>query len=182
MTEAPANQRWFLRKHEDGSVFGPLRFEQVQRWASEAQIAPHDKLSTDQKNWLKAPMYPELRMDWLVEVTSESYYGPTTLGAVREFLALGEISEETFVINSRDGARLQVASLPETVTAELQPTLPLESKEKRPSTSRISLDLRARIATLEQSLREERRALQEAETRYHELEARYQELLGELAE
>jgi hypothetical protein len=100
-----SNAHWFLSKHEDGTVFGPMPFEQVHRWAAAAQIAPHDKLSHDQQTWLKAPMFPELEMDWLVEVTSERYYGPTTLGAVQEFLRLGEIGEETFVINSRDGSR-----------------------------------------------------------------------------
>ena len=77
----------------------------MRRWAATAQVAPHDKLSHDQQTWLKAPMFPELEMDWLVEVTSERYYGPTTLGAVQEFLRLGEIGEETFVINSCDGSR-----------------------------------------------------------------------------
>ncbi len=107
--ESTANQYWFLSKHEDGSVFGPLPFEQVRRWAAAAQVAPHDKLSHDQLTWLKAPMFPELEMDWLVEVTSERYYGPTS--------------------------------------------------------------------DLEQSLFEERRALEESEARYRELEARYKALL-----
>ena len=110
--EAGAHQNWFLRKHADGTVFGPLPFEQVRRWADGAQIAPHDKISQDQETWLKAPMFPELGMDWLVEVTSERYYGPTTLGAVREFIRLGEINEETFVINSCDGSRRRVRDLP----------------------------------------------------------------------
>ena len=47
-----SNAHWFLSKHEDGSVFGPMPFEQVHRWAAAAQIAPHDKLSHDQQ-WLK---------------------------------------------------------------------------------------------------------------------------------
>jgi hypothetical protein len=29
--DATANQHWFLNKHEDGSVFGPMPFEQVRR-------------------------------------------------------------------------------------------------------------------------------------------------------
>jgi len=53
-----SNAHWFLSKHEDGSVFGPMPFEQVHRWAAAAQIAPHDKLSHDQQTWLKAPMFP----------------------------------------------------------------------------------------------------------------------------
>ncbi len=74
------NQKWFLRKHEDGSTFGPVQFDQITRWAAAAQIAPHDTLSSDGQTWVKAPMVPQLSMDWLVELTSEHYYGPTTLG------------------------------------------------------------------------------------------------------
>jgi hypothetical protein len=74
-------------------------------------MAPHDVLSTDQVTWMKAPMLPELGMDWLVEVTSERYYGPTTLGAIQEFVRLGEINEQTFVINSCDGARRQISEM-----------------------------------------------------------------------
>ena len=49
---------------------------------------------------MKAPMVSELGMDWLVEVTSERYYGPTTLGAINEFVRLGEVTPENFVINT----------------------------------------------------------------------------------
>src|SRR5712691_5478592 len=105
--ETPSSQMWFLRKHEDGSILGPLPFEQLVFWASTAQIAPHDALSTDQQTWMKAPMLPQLRIDWLVEVTSERYYGPTTLGAIQEFIRLGEIDGDTFVINACDGMRRQ---------------------------------------------------------------------------
>jgi len=107
------NQRWFLRKHEDGSIFGPVRLDRLTRWASTAQIAPHDALSTDLRTWTKAPMLPQLGMDWLVEVTSEHYYGPTTLGAIQEFIRLGEINEDTFVINTCDGSRRQIQEMRE---------------------------------------------------------------------
>src|ERR1700719_3528928 len=110
--DEPSAQGWFLRKHEDGSVFGPLSFEQLAQWASTAQVAPHDAISSDQLSWIKAPMLPELGMDWLVELTSEQYYGPTTLGAIQEFMRLGEIDGETVVINSCDGSRRQVSEMP----------------------------------------------------------------------
>src|SRR3954451_3513839 len=111
--ENPTTQSWYLRKHEDNSVFGPLTFEQLADWARNAQIAPHDSISTDQTAWMKAPMLPELGMDWLVEVTSERYYGPTTLGAVQEFIRLREIDGETFIINACDGARRQIQEFPQ---------------------------------------------------------------------
>ena len=178
METAPAKE-WFLRKHEDGSIFGPLSFEQLTRWASAAQIAPHDALSTDQETWIKAPMVPQLGMDWLVEVTSERYYGPTTLGAIQEFIRLGEINAETFIINSCDGTRKQIAELPAILPAQ-DARSAADSTETAatpaPAATRMAIDLNGRIRELEQSLREERRALEESEARYRELRKKYQEL------
>jgi hypothetical protein len=179
--DSTANQLWFLSKHEDGSVFGPLPFDQVRRWAAAAQVAPHDKLSHDQQNWLKAPMFPELEMDWLVEVTSERYYGPTTLGAVQEFLRLGEIGEETYVINSCDGSRRQIRELTDLLELPGRPNEPGERDlEEAPAATTMAINLRDRISDLEQSLFEERRALEECEARYRELEARHHELKARL--
>ena len=185
--ETPAGQQWFLRKHEDGSIFGPLSFEQLSAWASSAQIAPHDALSTNQEMWMKAPMLPELGMDWLVEVTTERYYGPTTLGAIQEFLRLGEISSETFIINSCDGTRRQISEMPG-LSLNLQPieeTKPApvsgHVSSLEPAATRMSIGLQDRIRDLEQSLREERRALAEAEQRCAELERKYQAVVQEHA-
>ncbi|HKP93268.1 MAG TPA: hypothetical protein VJS88_05185, partial [Chthoniobacterales bacterium] len=119
--EAATTQEWFLRKHEDGGIFGPLPFEQLARWAWSAQVAPHDIVSTDRMTWVKAPMVPELGMDWLVEVTTERFYGPTTLGAIQEFVRLGEINRETFVINSCTGVRQQIEELAVVLPEELTP-------------------------------------------------------------
>jgi hypothetical protein len=178
--DEPSSQRWFLRKHEDGSIFGPLSFEQLSRWASAAQISPQDAVSNDREAWIKAPMLPQLGMDWLVEISSEHYYGPTTLDAVQEFIRLGEIDAETFIINSCDGTRRKIQDMP----ALLKPPAAIASKEAGPAgqsktefaASGVSIDLQKRVRDLEQSLREERRALQESEQRYQELERKYQEL------
>jgi hypothetical protein len=180
--DEPSSRRWFLRKHEGGSVFGPLPFAQLARWASTAQIAPHDAVSTDQLTWMKAPMLPQLGMDWLVEVTSERYYGPTTLGAIQEFIRLGEIDADTFVINACDGTRRKIQEMP-TLLESATENLPVEAEaiapqiSDEPLASGISIDVRDRIRDLEQTLAEERRALQEAEERYRELERKYHELL-----
>jgi hypothetical protein len=168
MDEPLTAQTWFLRKHEDGTVFGPLTFEHLARWAATAQIAPHDTVSTDQQSWTKAPMLAELGMDWLVEITSEHYYGPTTLGAILEFLRQGEVNEETFVINTCDGSRCQLREI-----SGLLET----ARQNEPAASGISFNVHDRIRDLEESLREERRALEESEQRYAELEHRYRELL-----
>ena len=145
--EPPSNRTWFLRKHEDGSVFGPLSFEQLSVWASTAQVAPHDSLSIDQQSWIKAPMLPQLGMDWVVEVTSEHYYGPTTLGAIQEFFRLGEINEETFIINTCDGTRYQLQEIPallvEIPTARIKEESSETETPGEPVASGISIRLRA---------------------------------------
>jgi hypothetical protein len=176
------NQKWFLRKHEDGSTFGPVQFEQITRWAVAAQIAPHDTLSSDGQAWIKAPMLPQLGMDWLVELTSEHYYGPTTIGALREFIRLGEIDGETIIINTCDGIRRQVREMP-----DLWETAQQEVDENQfqiqlgdpvgPGVAKMSIRLQERIRDLEQTLQEERRALAESQQRYNELERKYQDLL-----
>lgn len=175
--DAAASRQWFLRKHDDGTIFGPLSFDQLARWAASAQIAPRDSVSPDAENWIKAPMLPELGMDWIVEVTSESLYGPTTLGAIAEFLRLGEIGQETFVINACNATRHQIrhlaALLPSVRSDEALP----ESSTHAPTAAGISMATDARIRELEQALREERRALAEVDERYRELERKYNQLV-----
>ena len=57
-------------------------------------------------------MIPELEMDYLVEVSPDQYYGPTTLGAVREFLVMGEINRDTTITNCKDGSTQTVREIP----------------------------------------------------------------------
>ena len=173
------NPSWFLRKHEDGSTFGPVRFEQIARWAATAQIAPHDTLSNDRQTWVKAPMLAQLGMDWLVGLSSNHYYGPTTLGALQEFIRLGEIDSETLVINTRNGARCKIQEMPQLwetgrvdggdAQTEIQLGDPVG-----PSVAGMSIPLQEQIRDLEQNLAEERRALLEAERRYTELKEKYE--------
>jgi hypothetical protein len=168
MDEA-SSQSWFLRKHSDGSLFGPVSFDQLAAWASAAQVAPQDLVSVDQETWLKAPMLAQLNMDWLVEVTTEHYYGPTTVGAIQEFIRLGDINADTFVINACDGARRQIREMP----ALFKINTPRSTNDEvatAPASAGISIRLQERMRDLEQTLREERRA-------YAELEEKYQELL-----
>ena len=136
-----------------------------------------DLVSSDQQNWMKAPMVSELGMDWLVEVTSERYYGPTTLGAINEFVRLGEVTTENFVINTCDGSRRKIQEIASFFTPEDGETL----VEGSPAAAGMSIKFEERIRDLERSLGEERRALQEAEARYRELEQRYQALLAAAA-
>src|SRR5882762_3810922 len=176
--EEVSSQRWFLRKHQDGAVFGPISFDQLAGWASSAQVAPQDVVSTDQQTWMKAPMVSQLGMDWLVEVTSEHYYGPTTVGAIQEFIRLGDINADTFVINSCDRTRRQIGEMPALFkTNDTVSKTSAADAAVEPAAAGISIRLQERIRDLEQTLREERRALAETEQRYEKLEEKYNALL-----
>lgn len=162
-------QTWYLLKNDDDSVFGPIPFAQLKAWADDAQVSPLDKVSTDQQTWIKAPMVPELGMDFLVEVSPDQFYGPTTLGAVREFLEAGEIHSETRVTNCRDGSDAALKDIPG--------LLPQASEEEaRPVRTSIRLNLQQRIRELEEALMEERRAREIAEHMLEKLEAKLAEI------
>ena len=159
---------WYLQKHDDESVFGPISFDQLKEWAVEAQVSPLDKISNDGTNWMKAPMIAGLEMDYLVEVSPDQYYGPTTLGAVREFLQMGEIHGETEITNCRDGSKLPLKALPAFESALDED----ESSLAVPVRTSIRVNLQQRIRELEETLMEERRGREMAEHLVEKLEAK----------
>ncbi len=167
MESAPT---WYLMKNDDGTIFGPITFEQLHQWASDAQVSPLDKVSNDEKTWMKAPMVPELGMDYLVEVSPDQFYGPTTLGAVREFLVLGEINAETPVTNCRDGSVTMIRDIAELNVPEEEDTT------QQPVRTSIRINLQQRVRELEEALMEERRAREQAEHLVERLEAKLNEI------
>ncbi len=99
-----AQADWYILKAENREVHGPIDLGQLRSWAAEAKISPLDKVSNDgRESWQRAPMVPELQMDWLIEMPDNYLYGPTSVGTLQEFLATGEIDEHVTVINCREG-------------------------------------------------------------------------------
>ncbi len=158
--------KWYLRKAHDNSEFGPVPFAQLREWAGEAQVAPMDRVSTDRVTWVKAPMVPQLEMDYLIEVGEDQYYGPTTVGALREFLIQGEVTLDTKITNCKDTTQLLVKEL-------LEPQN--NPGQKRISTS-VKVNLQQRIRELESRLDVERRAREAAEHLVQKLEQKLAEL------
>ncbi len=166
----------YLMKAEDNEVYGPVNFQQITAWATAAQVSPLDKISSDQNVWFKAPMVPELGMDWLIELTTEQLYGPTTLGAIQEFLNLGEVNADTTLINAKDGSSTQIKDIA-TLTMPVEEPEDEEAPSDQPVRSGIRSSLQQRIRELEHTLFEERRALESLEERYSKLEAKYVEIV-----
>ena len=167
---AEESQNWYLLKNDDGTVFGPISYDQLKQWAHDAQVSPLDRVSVDQQSWMRAPMLPELQMDYLVEVSPDQFYGPTTLGAVREFLQMGEINGETNVTNCRDGTVTALKNVPE---LQLQHD---DEETARPVRTSIRFNLQQRIRELEEALMDERRAREDAERHLVRLEQKLEEI------
>jgi hypothetical protein len=175
---------WYLKKHDDGEIFGPVPLSRIVEWAGTAQIAPQDSLSTDTVVWTKAPMIPDLKMDWLVKLDDDHFYGPTTSGALLEFLDNNEISGTTLLIDCCSGRELPLSAAP----FYPQPDLPGREyvlTSRAPSRGTVRLSLQKRIRELEVALLEKRRQLDVAadtihrlETRIKELEARIRDITG----
>ena len=164
--------KWFLKKHEDSAVFGPVDFAKLKEWARAAQVSPLDAVSDDRVNWVKAPMLQELHMDYLIQLGDESFYGPTTEEAVQEFLRLGEIGADTVLINCCTGTETTLRQ-----SGFFQGQLPPmdEIAQAEPGRRTIRQNLQQRIRELELLLVERRQQLEMADVRIRHLEKRLHE-------
>jgi len=164
--------KWFLRKHEDGQIFGPVDFAKLKDWARAAQVSPLDMVSDDQRNWVRAPMLQSLHMDYLIQMAEDSYYGPTTEEAVHEFLRLGEIYADTALINCCTG---EETTLRDSGFFQGHPPPMEEIVPGEPGRRTIRQNLQQRIRELELLLVENRQKLEMAEVRIRQLERRLHE-------
>lgn len=169
---------WYLKKHDDGAVHGPVTIAALRDWALAAKVSPMNRVSSNElKSWKRAPMIPELHMDWLVEVNDDYLYGPTTFGTVQEFIAAGEITGETTVINCKEGHQAKVKDMPVFNNGPRRsPTEDLVRRTGREIGASASDN--ERILRLERVVLELRLALGDAEMRYQKLRNRYIEETG----
>jgi hypothetical protein len=178
------SENWFLRKHDNGQVFGPVPFEKIREWAHSAQVNPQDMVSMDQVIWTKAPMIPEMEMDWLIVVGENLLYGPTTAEALLEFEKLGEINPGTALINCNTGQRSTLGETPffqtslvDPLQEEQAPANSLRALIQRPGQGGgFRVNLQQRIRELENALLDRRRKLMAAEETIVRLEGKIREL------
>lgn len=156
---------WHLRKQGATESFGPVTFAQLSAWAEAAQISPLDSVSPDGSTWQRAPMVAELQMDWLVELGDGALYGPTTLGALREFLHAGEITFDCELINACEGTRQVVGDMIPTerldpIRHETATDDDANEAVAAPARTGIKANLQQRIRQLEEMLLDARREAQ----------------------
>lgn len=164
--------KWFLKKHEDGEVFGPVEFAKLKEWSRAAQISPLDQVSDNHAHWIKAPIVAELHMDHLIQLGEDTYYGPTTEEAVLEFLRCGEITADSIVINCCTGVE---TALRHAGFFHAQPPAPEATALDEPGRRSIRQNLQQRIRELELLLMERHRQLDMAEVHIRQLERRLED-------
>jgi hypothetical protein len=162
--------QWYLRKYLNGEIFGPVVFDQIQEWAMSAQVHPQDAISNDARTWNKAPMLEDLHMDWLVEVTGQPLYGPTTAGTLLEFLSLGEISAETKILNCCSGEKMRLGE------ASFFPKPATHGEDARNQDSNLKESLQNRIRELESVLLHKQTELNSALDEIARLKQRVEDL------
>ncbi len=174
--EHPENN-WYLRKHDNGEIFGPLPFERIREWAHAAQVNPQDAVSPDKEVWTKAPMIPELEMEWLIVVGEDLLYGPTTAEALLEFAKIGEINPDTALINCRLAESTKLSATPFYQQAIADPSIgAADALLQQPKKGGIRANLQQRLRELEVALMEKRRQLNLAEDTIKKLEAKVLDL------
>jgi hypothetical protein len=84
-------EKWYVR-NTAGKVFGPIDFETLQKWVRDGRVEPLAGISENLRDWMLAPLKPELGMDWIIENNPGQFYGPTHRAVVDDFLKSGTLS------------------------------------------------------------------------------------------
>ena len=173
------SDQWYLLKVQDNEIFGPAPLEQFQHWAAEAKISPMDRVSNDdRRTWQRAPMVTALQMDWLIELTDNFLYGPTSVGTLQEFLATGEIDENVTVINTLEGTTTRIKDLPFFKASPHRVRGSLEIGLNNEDSGEASGVLKQRCAWMEKQVMELQRDITRWQERCEGLRAQFLELTG----
>ena len=104
-------EKWYV-KSTAGKVFGPIDLETLKGWVKDGRIEPLAGISSDLKNWMLAPMKPELEMNWVVENEPGQFYGPTHRTVLDDLKKAGSLSREArFFLDDRGAGAERMRAL-----------------------------------------------------------------------
>ena len=98
-----AMEKWYVR-NTAGKVFGPIDFATLKMWVKDGRVEPLAGISNDLKNWMIAPLKPELEMNWVVENNPGQFYGPTHRNVVDDLVKTGSLSRDARFFQDDRGA------------------------------------------------------------------------------
>lgn len=106
-----ASELWKVRA-EDGTTFGPATLASLQAWARDGRLAPSHLVSSNDQDWMPVTRIRQLDMDWVVEVSPGTFYGPIHQQALEDLIRDGSLTDNVLrftraVHPSRSDAALQ---------------------------------------------------------------------------
>ena len=111
-------EKWYVKNTAD-KVFGPIDLETLKGWVKDGRIEPLAGISSDLKNWMLAPMKPELEMNWVVENEPGQFYGPTHRTVLDDLKKAGSLSREArFFLDDRGAGAERLRALEAALSAK----------------------------------------------------------------
>ena len=111
-------KKWYV-KNTANKVFGPIDLETLKGWVKDGRIEPLAGISSDLKNWMLAPLKPELEMNWIVENEPGQFYGPTHRTVLDDLKKAGSLSREArFFQDDRGASAERIRTLESALSAK----------------------------------------------------------------
>ena len=111
-------KKWYVKNTAD-KVFGPIDLDTLKGWVKDGRIEPLAGISSDLKNWMLAPLKPELEMNWIVENEPGQFYGPTHRTVLDDLKKAGSLSREArFFQDDRGASAERIRSLESALSAK----------------------------------------------------------------
>jgi uncharacterized protein YdcH (DUF465 family) len=176
---------WRLRK-SDGTIYGPVEFPDLYRWATEGRVLPDDFVAEGDGEWVPAPSVAALELDWLLP-RGESVIGPLHLLAYAELLQERALSGGEPIVKKSGGDPIPVgqavaeALLRRAAIARAQ-SQDAGLREKLEAAERAREELSREVVTLKAELAAAREELSRLRARLDEATARADAARGELAQ
>ena len=135
-------EKWYVR-NTAGKVFGPIDFETLQKWVRDGRVEPLAGISENLRDWMLAPLKPELGMDWIIENNPGQFYGPTHRAVVDDFVKSGTLSPGARFYFDDRGKTLKALNGLKIVEAGLRADLEKLTAEKAAEAEKASQALKA---------------------------------------
>jgi hypothetical protein len=105
-------------------VFGPVDIITLCTWATDARVIPGCELSKNREAWFPVETIPEFRLNWSVELSDGTLYGPLNLLAI-QVLAVEKSIPRGVRLNEKGSSRTAILdeSVIPLLAAELQQML-----------------------------------------------------------
>ncbi len=158
-------------KTPDGTIYGPVDVVTLCTWAADARVIPGCRISLDGKTWKPAEAIPELRLNWTVQLSDGTNYGPLNLLAIWTLMLEGSLPRGMPVIEHNGGRTGRVDDT-------LLPLLVDESRVLLASTGKLATEL---LGVIHEWRRRDEVALAARDGQVKELLDRLGKAEGELA-